>query len=238
MWKLVNRWYFWVIIVIVILIILWVITKFKKVDSDRESKIYSWSSDEYEYVKKPKFKPRIRKLPSRNVGSRYDSLPDYDMIDEALACHQPNNPEIDLTPEIPSFILDTPSAPKKQSIGEKECKRVIEEIYGVPFETQLRPDWLINPVTGRRMELDLYNDDLKLAVEYNGRQHYVYTPFFHSSIEKFKDQVKRDHSKIDICDERGIYVITVPYNVPFDKIEKFIRYNLPQAVLAREARNS
>jgi len=248
MWGFVNTWYFWAFVVIIILIILWVVTKCKtghdtgrsaSFDSNGESKI-DCSRDEYEYVKKRKIIPRSRKRPSRNVGSRYDSLPDYDMIDEVIACHQSNNPheyaEIDLTPDIPGFIYDEPSAPKKQSIGEKECKRVIEEIYGVPFQTQLRPDWLLNPLTGRKMELDLYNEDLKLAIEYNGRQHYVYTPFFHSSIEKFRDQVKRDHSKIDICDGRGVYVITVPYNVPVDKIEKFIRYNLPDAVRAREAR--
>ncbi|CAK7995009.1 Hypothetical protein POVR1_LOCUS527 [uncultured virus] len=223
-----GKWYFWVIVVIIIVIILWVVTKWKTSENHNKSSTTQKCtlSDTSEYIK-PR-KKRIIRQPSRNVGSLYDSVPDLDQVDEI-------DESIDLTPALPEFLFEQEELPKKQSIGEKECQRIIEEIYGVPFQTQVRPDWLRNPITGYKMELDLYNESLQLAVEYNGIQHYKYTPYFHKSFQKFKDQVGRDHAKIDICDEKGIYVITVPYCVPNDKIEKFIRYNLPDAVRAREA---
>jgi hypothetical protein len=143
---------------------------------------------------------------------------------------------VDYTPTIPSWLNqeEEVEVPKKQSKGEVECKRVMEAIYGVPFQTQVRPKWLANPLTGRAMELDVYNVELAIAVEYNGAQHYKYTPFFHKSVEDFTRQVARDAAKIDICDRVGVYVITVPFNVPLNKIERYIRYYLPDAVSRRQ----
>jgi len=55
------------------------------------------------------------------------------------------------------------------SKGETECRRVIESIFNKPFN-KARPDFLRNMVTGGEynLELDCYNNSLKIAVEYNG----------------------------------------------------------------------
>lgn len=50
---------------------------------------------------------------------------------------------------------------------ERICKITLEILTGYRFES-VRPDWLRNPLTGRNLELDCYNDTLKLALEYNG----------------------------------------------------------------------
>ena len=118
---------------------------------------------------------------------------------------------------------------EKMSKGEKLCKEVIEDIYGVPFYC-VRPNFLKNPETGRNLELDLYNDSLKIAVEYSGIGHYKYPNPFHKTREEFINQVRRDQFKVDMCDANGVYLITVPYsvNLEYDAIRKYIEYYLPE----------
>ena len=115
------------------------------------------------------------------------------------------------------------------SKGEALCKQVIEEIYNAPFYC-VRPDFLKNPETGRNLELDLYNDFHKVAVEYDGEQHYRFPNSFHKTREEFINQVRRDEYKIDMCDKHGIYLIRVPYNLKleYNEIKIYIEYYLPE----------
>ena len=68
--------------------------------------------------------------------------------------------------------IHTRNSPPKDSKGEIECRKVLEEIFNRPFKKH-RPNFLNNPVTGGmfNLELDCYNDDIGLALEYNGIQH-------------------------------------------------------------------
>lgn len=112
------------------------------------------------------------------------------------------------------------------------CCKVLEEIYKKPF-TSSRPGWLKNPETGGILEIDCYNEDLKIGVEYNGIQHYRYPNIFHKKYDDFIKQVRRDQYKHKKCDEHGVYLITVPYNVPQDKIREYILHYLPENVSRR-----
>ena len=117
----------------------------------------------------------------------------------------------------------------KLSKGEKLCKDIIEKIYQLPFYC-VRPKFLKNPETNRNLELDLYNDQLKLAIEYNGIAHYKYPNPFHRTKEEFINQIRRDKFKVDMCDVNDVYLISVPYTVPlnYDAIKSFITQRLPQ----------
>nr|QBK93280.1 MAG: restriction endonuclease [Pithovirus LCPAC403] len=115
---------------------------------------------------------------------------------------------------------------KKRSKGEAECIKVMEELFNKEFDT-VRPDFLKSPETGRNLELDCYNEELKLAVEYNGRQHYSFPSFPNFTEEQFKEQIRRDAWKLDTCDTVGIYLITVPYTVKLEDIKQFIIDRLP-----------
>jgi len=123
---------------------------------------------------------------------------------------------------------------KKRSKGEQKCKEAIEEIYGKPFYT-IRPDFLKNPETKRNLEIDLYNDSIRVGVEYNGASHYYWPNYTGQSKEDFIKQVRKDKFKVDMCDKHGIYLISVPYNVPLDKIKEYITYYLPENVRKRES---
>ena len=105
---------------------------------------------------------------------------------------------------------------------EEICRSIIERMYGRPFPS-VRPDFLKNPRTGKNLELDCYNPELRIALEYNGQQHYKYTKYFHRSKQQFYAQVHRDDWKRKKCREYGIKLIEVPYWVREDKLENFIR---------------
>ena len=122
------------------------------------------------------------------------------------------------------------TGPPKESKGEVECRRVLEKIFNKPFP-KCRPNFLRNTVTSddymnNNLELDCYNDELKIAVEYNGIQHYKYLPFFHKTKDSFYNQKYRDEMKRNMCQKNNILLIEVPYTIPVEQIENYIKSNL------------
>ena len=116
---------------------------------------------------------------------------------------------------------------RTDSKGEIECRRVLEKIFNKPFN-KARPNFLNNPVTGGHfnLELDCYNDELQIAVEFNGQQHYKYVPYFHKNNEAFLNQKYRDDMKRRMCKDENIILIEVPYTVKLENIERFIKDEL------------
>ena len=112
---------------------------------------------------------------------------------------------------------------KKESRGETECRRVLEKIFKKEFR-KTRPKFLNNPVTGGKynLEIDCYNEELRLGLEYNGRQHYEYSSFFHKNKEDFLNQKYRDIIKKNMCKDNNVILIEVPYTVKIEDIEYYI----------------
>jgi single-stranded DNA-specific DHH superfamily exonuclease len=116
---------------------------------------------------------------------------------------------------------------KKDSKGEKECRRVLEKIFGRPFG-KARPQWLKNPVTGFSLEIDCFNNDLKLGLEFQGIFHSVHTPFFNKTKDSFQNVQYRDAIKKMICAQHGVKLIEVPHTVELKDIEAYIRAKLTE----------
>ena len=116
---------------------------------------------------------------------------------------------------------------RAESRGEDICRRILETFYGVPFPPA-RPDFLVNPRTMKNLELDMFNPDLMLALEYNGIQHYKYPNVFHKSQEDHDSQKERDRDKIEACKKAGVNLIVVPYTVPHHKLPEYLASLLPQ----------
>jgi hypothetical protein len=116
-----------------------------------------------------------------------------------------------------------------ESKGEVECRRVMQKLFDKPFY-KTRPRFLNNPVTfgTNNLELDCYNEELKIAVEYDGAQHYKYIPYFHKTYEAFLNQRYRDYMKEQMCKENNIRLIRVPYTVKIDKIESYLTTKLEE----------
>jgi hypothetical protein len=126
---------------------------------------------------------------------------------------------------IPLAKVESRPSSKMCSRGEAACRRVLERHYGKLFPN-VRPAWLINPETGRRLELDCYNEELKLAVEYNGIQHYVWPNFTNQSRSTFISQLRRDRLKRDLCVVHGVDLLVVPYTVPLIEIPNHLLLRL------------
>jgi len=114
---------------------------------------------------------------------------------------------------------------KFESKGEKIARECIQNILKKPFTNQRLPD-LKNPNTNRNLEIDCFNSDLKIGIEYHGRNHYTFIPFFHKSFEEFKKSQERDFYKMEMCNKLGIFLIIVPYNLEHSKICDFIKSQL------------
>jgi hypothetical protein len=115
----------------------------------------------------------------------------------------------------------------KESKGETMCREILQNLLEKPFPKE-RPDFLRNPVTGGdfNLELDCYNEELKLALEYNGVQHYKYVPYFHKNKESFLNQKYRDEMKRVKCRENGVALIEVPYDIKHQNLEDYVRKEL------------
>lgn len=103
--------------------------------------------------------------------------------------------------------------------SERQCRGIIEYISSKPFAKD-HPAWLDG------LELDGYNEELKIALEYNGIQHYEIVPGWHrppnhkeldptaldvAMQTKFEAQQERDNRKTKLCAENGVTLITVSY---------------------------
>ncbi|MBL4898137.1 MAG: hypothetical protein JKX76_00685 [Colwellia sp.] len=114
---------------------------------------------------------------------------------------------------------------KKYSKGETITRESLRRIFNRPNSfNSIRPDFLKNPVTGNKnnLEIDCYDENLKLGVEYNGRQHYEYTPYFHKNKQEFLNQKYRDELKRRMCKDNGVNLIEIPYTVKPNKIQGYI----------------
>ena len=113
-----------------------------------------------------------------------------------------------------------PNCSNKKS--ENLSREILEEYTGLKFPT-VRPEFLKNIKTGSNLELDGYCEDLKLAFEYQGKQHYEYISFFHKKEEDFKKQQDRDLLKLELCNNNSIDVIIIPYTLDYQN-ENDLRY--------------
>jgi len=84
-------------------------------------------------------------------------------------------------------------------VGQEITKLVFELIFKKEFNTE-RPCWLKNPETGRRLELDGYNKELKIAFEHQGKQHEKFNEFWHKSEIAFLKSQQRDFFTRSICE--------------------------------------
>jgi hypothetical protein len=111
------------------------------------------------------------------------------------------------------------------SKGEQECRRYLETLFQVPFP-KARPSFLKNPITGHCLEIDCFNESLRLGVEYNGQQHYSYKNFFHRTPEESMNQKYRDELKRRMCRDNKIALIEVSYTVKIKDIASYLAFHL------------
>jgi hypothetical protein len=106
-------------------------------------------------------------------------------------------------------------------LRERLTRHTFEALLGVLFKKAL-PKWLVNPNTRRRLELDGYNEELRVAFEYQGDQHNRVVLPFKMTAERLRRQQERDSIKREICAVRGVRLIEVPSDVPATDLPKLV----------------
>jgi len=106
-------------------------------------------------------------------------------------------------------------------INENRCKVIFESLFECQFN-KCRPKWLRNPKTNRTLELDGYNEDLKLAFEYDGEFHYKKSKSKNYTSKKVLAQQERDRIKDKICKEQSIILIRIPYTIKKENYQEYI----------------
>jgi len=223
-----TRWEFWIalIVVIIVVIILYAVYGTKWFKSDHQTSAQT-------------------KVPPKETPSWYEEgTPDYWTQRDGYD-YQNDDSQLPLEgepPQLPKYDnkpLDTPrpngkrkteppttGKKRKCSKGEAIVRQTLEQHYNKQFPSTW-PEFLRNPETNRRLELDCYNADLKIAAEYNGSQHYIWPNYTGQSYEQHIRQRRRDRYKVEVCDKLGITLIIIPYTVKHQFIPAYVKQRLP-----------
>ena len=97
---------------------------------------------------------------------------------------------------------------KSRNHAEDFCRAVIETAFKKKFENGYFFDWLINS-NGKKMQLDGYNNSLKLAFEYQGIQHTKIFKIWNINESTLKKRKKDDQTKVTLCKKMGIKLIQI-----------------------------
>jgi len=99
-------------------------------------------------------------------------------------------------------------------ISEKKCRYIFENIFDKKFFNTKK-------ILENKYELDGFNEELKLAFEYQGEQHYRYIKTWHKSKEIFLKMQEIDQRKKELCRNKKIKLIEVPFWVS-EKGDEFL----------------
>lgn len=109
---------------------------------------------------------------------------------------------------------------------ETLTRQIIQEITKKTF-VKTKPLWLIND-RGNQMEIDMYNDELKLGIEYDGKQHDKLT-YYSKTQDKLNHRMEDDQLKRKLCRVNGVTLICVPHVYDTkESIEQFISLKLQE----------
>lgn len=122
-----------------------------------------------------------------------------------LTCICQDGHEFKITPEKLKQNRWCPECSKR--VGERICKLVFEHIFGSKFERVRLKDW--KSERGAALELDGYSQELKIAFEYQGLQHYKNVGFYFKSEEEFKNRLKNDELKQIFAKRDGITLVII-----------------------------
>ena len=119
----------------------------------------------------------------------------------------------------PNSILSGTWCPECNiNYGEEICRLAFEHIFSNKFPKK-RPDFL--KYNNVNLELDGYCEDLKIAFEHQGKQHYQRSEKFHKEDDSLEKQLKRDEHKLKVCSELGIRLFVIPQIPELLKLSDF-----------------
>ncbi|MCG7346083.1 hypothetical protein MHZ92_18380 [Sporosarcina sp. ACRSL] len=103
------------------------------------------------------------------------------------------------------------------SNGEQKSRYLLEQLLGLEFKKTRK-------VLKRGLEIDGYNEKLKVGFEFRGIQHYQYVPYFHRTIRGYHELIKRNRDKESQCEQKEIKLLIIPYSVEEESDESLVHF--------------
>jgi hypothetical protein len=96
-----------------------------------------------------------------------------------------------------------------KSFAEGFVTQIIEDTFvGQPIKRNIRPEWL-RSVRGKCLELDIFMPEMKLAIEIQGKQHFI---DLYSNKDQHDRLKENDIDKKRMCKEKGIKLIWMDWD--------------------------
>lgn len=92
--------------------------------------------------------------------------------------------------------------------GEEITRQILEKLFDKKFP-KFRADWLRNPITNYKMEIDGCNMELKIAFEYQGNQHFTIDGHYIKSKKNLNKRMSMDEIKSDLIKKEGIRLLII-----------------------------
>lgn len=103
---------------------------------------------------------------------------------------------------------------------ENYIRDILSDIHGKLFTKTRSLRWLNDD--GTLLELDGYNEELKIAFEYQGEQHYKLTYYNGYNSVKLLDIQRKDALKIKLCKKNGVKLIIVSCDMSLSKYKEYL----------------
>ena len=96
-----------------------------------------------------------------------------------------------------------PKCRTQESLGVKKIREYLQS-ENINFIQEKQLD-------DSRQRFDFFLPNYNLAIQYNGKQHYYFTPFFHKTLKGFQEHQKRDQKKRQYCKRNQIQLLEISY---------------------------
>lgn len=106
-------------------------------------------------------------------------------------------------------------------LNERLARHALEQLFEQPFK-KARPKWLVNPETGRQMELDGFNEQIGLAFEYQGEHHYRTVKPFKMDTRALIKRQRMDQVKKMLCAKHEIHLLEIPHHIDPNDMPRWI----------------
>lgn len=124
---------------------------------------------------------------------------------------------------------------RERYIGEAVLKELLNvQVATDQFQDNARPGFLVNPLTGERLEFDRWYYKHGVAIEFNGPQHYQTTGAFPDP-EQVRSQQLRDLVKHALARDHGVTIVVIrPQDLTFEGVRARLEGLLPLREVRRE----
>jgi hypothetical protein len=114
---------------------------------------------------------------------------------------------------------------------EEQIRFCFSQLFGQEFPKK-NPSWL-RQKNGEPLHFDGFNQDLMLAFEHDGEQHFTHIKHFHPTLEDFQAAQKRDEIKNMLCEENDVDLVRIRFDEQLADVPAVILEKLSNVLKAK-----